>query len=63
MKKVKFIFAASALATIGFFAFNSNESVAGRACQGRMKMNSDGTPDCGLLGTGCSRLCRWYEIK
>lgn len=64
MKKVKLLFAASALATIGFFAINANESVAGDGiCQGRMKCNEDGSVDCLRLGEGCNRECGFLEMK
>lgn len=64
MKKVKLLFAASALATISFFAINANESVAGDGmCVGRQVCNSDGTPDCKRLGEGCTRECGFLEMK
>lgn len=64
MKKVKLLIVASTVATIGFFAISTNESVAGsRICSGGMKLKNDGTVKCGLLGEGCQRACAWYEIK
>ena len=64
MKKVKLLFAASALATISFFAINTSESVAGDGiCEGRMKCNSDGSTNCARLGGGCSRECGFLEMR
>jgi hypothetical protein len=62
MKKVKLLFAASALATISFFAINSNESVAGDPrCNGSIKVK-DGVAECTRYQTGCKRGCGFLEM-
>ncbi|HET8860245.1 hypothetical protein [Marivirga sp.] len=64
MKKVKLLFAASALATISFFAINSNESLAGNGiCDGRTICEPGGGVDCKRLGEGCNRECGFLEVK